>query len=85
MPLTGADSLKRAGTAYIIAVGVNEYANAQYNLKYAMADAKSFAEEVRLRLSQVTPVERVEVVPLINEERDQSEHPFGLEATRRRA
>ena len=27
LSLTGADSLKRAGTAYIIAVGVNEYAN----------------------------------------------------------
>ena len=45
--LTGADSLKRAGTAYIIAVGVNEYANPQYNLKYAVADAQSFGEEVR--------------------------------------
>ena len=32
---TGADSLKRKGTAYIIAVGVNEYENNQYNLKYA--------------------------------------------------
>ncbi len=68
LPLNGADSLKRAGTVYIIAIGVNEYANAQYNLKYAMADAKSFAEEVRVRLSQVAPVERVEVIPLINEE-----------------
>ncbi|HEX3086433.1 MAG TPA: WD40 repeat domain-containing protein, partial [Pyrinomonadaceae bacterium] len=36
--LTGADSLKRAGTAWVIAVGVNEYANSQYNLKYAVAD-----------------------------------------------
>jgi WD40 repeat protein/uncharacterized caspase-like protein len=68
LPLTGAESLKRAGTVYIIAIGVNEYANAQYNLKYAKADAQSFAEEVRLRLSQVTPAERVEVVPFINEE-----------------
>jgi WD40 repeat protein/uncharacterized caspase-like protein len=65
--LTGADSLKRAGTAYIIAVGVNEYANPQYNLKYAVADAQSFGDEVRHRLSQVAEFERVEVVPLINE------------------
>jgi WD40 repeat protein/uncharacterized caspase-like protein len=67
LPLTGADSLKRAGTAYVIAVGVNEYANAQYNLKYAVADAQSFGEEVRRRLSEVTRFERFEVVPLINE------------------
>jgi hypothetical protein len=43
----GADTLKRKGTAYIIAVGVNEYANSQYNLKYASADARSFGEEMR--------------------------------------
>ena len=67
LALTGADSLKRAGTAYIIAIGVNEYANPQYNLKYAVADAQSFGEEVRLRQTQVAQFERVEVVPLINE------------------
>ena len=67
LALTGADSLKRGGTAYIIAIGINEYANAQYNLKYAVADAQSFGDEVRLRQKQVAQVERVEVVPLINE------------------
>jgi uncharacterized caspase-like protein len=65
--LTGAESLKRAGTAYIIAVGVNEYANAEYNLKYAVADAQSFGEEVRLRQKQAAQLERVEVIPLLNE------------------
>ena len=67
LSLVGADSLKRAGTVYIIAVGVNEYANAQYNLKYAVADAQSFGEEVRARVSQVAHFDRVEVIPLINE------------------
>ena len=65
--VTGADSLKRAGTAYVIAVGVNEYANPQYNLKYAVADAQSFADEVRLRLSQVAASKRIEVITLLNE------------------
>jgi WD40 repeat protein len=63
----GADSLKQKGVAYIIAVGVNEYANNQYNLKYAMADAQSFADEMRARQTQLGDFERVEVVPLINE------------------
>ena len=67
LPLTGADSLKRAGTAYIIAVGVNEYANADYNLKYAVADAQSFGEEMLQRQKQVAQFERVEVVQLTNE------------------
>lgn len=65
--LTGADSLKRAGTVYIIAVGINDYANPQYNLKYAVADAQSFGDEVRRRQTQIGQFERVEVVTLINE------------------
>jgi WD40 repeat protein/uncharacterized caspase-like protein len=67
LTLAGAESLKRAGTAYVIAIGVNEYANPQYNLKYAAADAQSFGEEVRRRQTQVAQFARVEVIPLINE------------------
>jgi WD40 repeat protein/uncharacterized caspase-like protein len=62
----GADSLKRKGTAYIIAVGVNEYANPQYNLKYAVADARSFADEVRRKQTEVAGFERVEVIELLD-------------------
>jgi WD40 repeat protein/uncharacterized caspase-like protein len=65
--LTGADSLKRAGTAWVISVGVNEYANAQYNLKYAVADAQSFAEELRHQQTQIGRFDRVEVISLLNE------------------
>jgi uncharacterized caspase-like protein len=64
---TGAPSLKRKGIAYIIAVGINEYENKGYNLKYAVADAQSFADEVRARQTQIGEFERVEVVPLIND------------------
>jgi hypothetical protein len=67
LALTGSDSLKRSGTAYVIAVGLNEYENPQYNLKYAVADAQSFGEEVRTRQMQVGRFERVEVVTLLNE------------------
>jgi WD40 repeat protein/uncharacterized caspase-like protein len=65
--LTGADTLKRAGTAYIIAVGINEYSNPQYNLKYAVADARSFGDEVSGRQAQLGRFEHIEVVPLLNE------------------
>src|SRR5215213_586703 len=65
---TGAVTLKRKGTAYIIAVGVNEYANTQYNLKYATADARSFADEVRGRQIQIGGFERVEVVQLLDQD-----------------
>src|SRR4029434_90778 len=64
----GADTLKRKGTAYIIAVGVNEYENSHYNLKYATADARSFAEEMRNRQNQVGGFERVEVIQLLDQD-----------------
>ena len=64
----GAETLKRKGTAYIIAVGVNEYENTQYNLKYAKADAQSFGEEMRRRQTQLGGFERVEVVQLLDQE-----------------
>src|SRR5262249_9560152 len=66
--LTGADSLKRAGTAWVIAIGVNEYANSQYNLKYAVADANSFADEIKRQQAQLARFDRVEVVPLLNDQ-----------------
>src|SRR5207253_5382918 len=66
--LTGSDILKRAGTAWILAVGVNEYANSQYNLKYAVADAQSFADEFRCQQTSVGRFDRVEVLPLLNDQ-----------------
>jgi WD40 repeat protein len=62
----GAESLRRAGTAYVLAIGVNSYANPQYNLKYAVADARSVAEELRRRQAALSLYERVEVVHLLD-------------------
>ena len=68
LSLTGADSLKRPGTAYILAIGVNAYSNTQYNLKYAVADATAFGEEVRRQQQQMANYEHVEVAPLLDEQ-----------------
>jgi len=64
--ITGAESLRRKGTAYILAIGINEYANAQYNLKYAVADAESFSSELQRQQEQLKTYEHVEVISLFN-------------------
>ncbi len=46
---------------------MNDYANNQYNLKYAVADAESVGNEMRTRQTQMGEFERVEVVTLLNE------------------
>jgi WD40 repeat protein len=60
----GAESLKRKGIAYILSVGVNEYANSGYNLNYAVADAQAFAEEMKRQQAKLNQHERVEIISL---------------------
>lgn len=67
--VTGAASLKRPATAYLLAIGLNTYANARFNLKYAAADADDFREEVRRNEEKLLDrFADVVMVPLMNEE-----------------
>jgi len=68
LSLTGADSLKQPGTAYVLAIGVNSYSNRQYNLKYAVADAEAFGEEVRREQQQIANYHHIEVASLLDEQ-----------------
>jgi hypothetical protein len=64
--VVGADTLKRRGTAYIVAMGVNQYANTNYNLRYAAQDAHEFADELKRSLSQLDTFAEVRVVSLVD-------------------
>lgn len=66
--VTGAENLKRAGTAYVLAVGINVYANPDYRLSYAVADARAFAEEIRAQQVKLGRFASVEVVPVLDRE-----------------
>jgi WD40 repeat protein/uncharacterized caspase-like protein len=68
MILQGSQSLKRKGAAYVLIVGVNEYANPQYNLKYAVADAEAFGDTLQQTLSRLGNFSRIEVIPLLNQD-----------------
>jgi len=62
--VNGADSLKRQGTAYILAIGVNKYSNDQYNLNYAVPDAQDFAAEIKRQQESLKRYAQVEVISL---------------------
>src|SRR5262249_40919570 len=68
LSVAGAPSLKRMGTAYVLTIGVNAYSNSQYNLKYAVADATAFGEEVRRQLQRIASYEHIEVATLLDEQ-----------------
>jgi WD40 repeat protein len=62
LTLKGAESLRRKGIAYIIATGVDEYTNPDFKLKFAVADAQDFGDEM---LRQQTNLNRYESVKLV--------------------
>ena len=68
LTVTGAASLKRAGTAYLLAVGVNQYANPQFNLRFAVADAADFAAELQQQQTKLNRYERIEVISLTDQQ-----------------
>jgi WD40 repeat protein len=68
LTVTGAESLKHPGTLYVLAVGVGQYANSQYNLNYTVADAQDFSDEVKRQQEQIGRYQRIEVISLLNQE-----------------
>ncbi len=68
LSVTGAEALRRKGTAYVIAVGVNAYSNAAFDLKYAVADADAFAAEFKNQQNHLGLFERVETIALRDRE-----------------
>ncbi|HVE58177.1 MAG TPA: caspase family protein [Pyrinomonadaceae bacterium] len=66
--VNGAENLKRKGVFYIIAVGVGKYANPKYNLNFVELDAKEFGEQLRRKQAELNQFERIEVVPLFNQD-----------------
>lgn len=62
----GDEKLRRAPTTYIVAVGVNTYANPRYNLKFSAADANSFVDEVKRQRALVEPKGKIEAVTLLD-------------------
>jgi WD40 repeat protein/uncharacterized caspase-like protein len=65
--LRGSDTLKRKGTAYVLIVGINEYANPQYNLKYAVADAQTFGDALRQTQSKLGNFSQVQIISLLDQ------------------
>jgi WD40 repeat protein len=68
----GAASLQRKGVAYVLAAGVNSYANKDFDLKYAVADAASFGAEWKKQQEKLGTFARVEVTSLTDDQATKS-------------
>ena len=68
----GAESLRRQGALYLLAVGVNKYANQDFNLRYAVNDAQSFGDEMRRQQTRLSRFSNVVLVTLLDEQATKS-------------
>jgi WD40 repeat protein/uncharacterized caspase-like protein len=68
--VTGPEGIRRKGTAYVLAAGVNRYAANPFfrDLRYAVADAEAFASETSSRQERLGKYEKVEVLKLTDAE-----------------
>ena len=71
--IKGADALKRDGTLYVLAVGVNKYANSAYNLNFAVPDVEEIGAAVKTQQDklvqdkQLKQYAKTEIITLTNE------------------
>lgn len=65
--VTGAENLRRKGVMYILSIGVNKYANADYDLTNAVNDANEFADEFTSQQNRIGAYEKVEVMSLLDD------------------
>jgi WD40 repeat protein len=77
--VSGAESLKRKGTAYVIAVGINEYATEALNLKFAVPDADSVVKELSGQQAKLGTYANIEVIPLLDKDATKANFLLALE------
>lgn len=65
--VNGSDALKRERTLYVLAIGVGQYENPEFNLSYTVKDAQDFGAEVRRRQEAVGFYKNIEVIQLLDD------------------
>jgi WD40 repeat protein len=64
--INGSDSLKRVAKLHLVAIGINQYANAGYNLKYAVSDARAFSDELERQQKKLGSYGAIQITTLFD-------------------
>jgi hypothetical protein len=64
--VTGADSLKRKRTAYVLAIGINQYSNTDWNLNFAVNDAEGISGRLDGSFKKLNTYAQTITVNLLN-------------------
>lgn len=82
--IKGNDVLKRDGTLYVLAIGVNKYLNSAYDLNFAVPDARDIASAIRAQQEkfaqdpQLRQYAQTETITLIDENATRENILFAL-------
>jgi len=83
--LLGPRTLARRAKAYVLAIGVNSYANREFSLRYAASDAGAFGRELSDQEARLYGSAEVDVVTLTDRQATKSGIRAALAALARRA
>ena len=68
LTITGASSLYQTSTVHILAIGINQYENPDFNLRYSSADADDFALEIKAEQSELMGHPQTDVTELVDQQ-----------------
>ncbi|MGH9967539.1 MAG: PQQ-binding-like beta-propeller repeat protein [Pyrinomonadaceae bacterium] len=77
--VSGADTLKRTGTLYVLAIGVDKYASAGHDLRFAVADVDEISKMLEVQQAKLGNYARTEMISLIDEEATKSNLMLALQ------
>ena len=70
--VNGADSLKRQGAINLLVIGVEQYENPRFNLKYPVDDAREMSAQLRAQQERLGRYKPIVTIPLTNAEATKS-------------
>lgn len=79
LSVNGPESLKRQGAAYLLLIGVEQYENPEYNLRYAATDVSEMEAQLKAQQAKLGRYNPIVPVPLINSEATKANIVLALE------
>lgn len=79
LSINGPESLKRQGTAYLLLIGVEQYENPEYNLRYAATDVSEMEAQLKAQQEKLGRYNPIVTVPLLNSEATKANILLALE------
>ena len=79
LTVEGAENLRRVGTLYVLAIGINKYRNPDYNLNFAVADADEISQQVKAHQDKLGNYAHTELLMLSDQDANKKNIELALQ------